>query len=454
SESVQTSGRLEAALLKKVPEIVHAVSKTGAPDIATDPMGIDRTDTYLNIKPKEEWRFGKDRLIREIEDTVSETVPEVAISVSQPIQMRTNELIAGIRSDIGVKIFGDSLEELKTIGEKTAEILKKIEGVKDLKIEQLQGLNYIRIRPKRESLARYGVDIFDINQITESLSSGHNAGVLFEGRMKFDITVKLENTVSSLDDIRAVPVRAEGQLVPLGDLASVDLESGPVQIGHENGYRRMLVEFNVRERDMMSVIQEAQEKLSSEIKLPVGYRFEFGGKYKNFISAKNTLMIVVPLTLLLILFFLWLAFGEMTSAMMIFLNVPFAVTGGIIFLFLRSIPFSISAGVGFIALFGVAVLNGLVLISFAKDEELSGKTHREGILSAAHLRLRPVLTTAIVAAIGFIPMALSTSMGAEVQRPLATVVIGGLISSSILTLLGMPAIYTLYFERRKKILFP
>ncbi|HMV79983.1 MAG TPA: CusA/CzcA family heavy metal efflux RND transporter, partial [Leptospiraceae bacterium] len=268
SESVQTSGRLEAALLKKVPEIVHAVSKTGAPDIATDPMGIDRTDTYLNIKPKEEWRFGKDRLIREIEDTVSETVPEVAISVSQPIQMRTNELIAGIRSDIGVKIFGDSLEELKTIGEKTAEILKKIEGVKDLKIEQLQGLNYIRIRPKRESLARYGVDIFDINQITESLSSGHNAGVLFEGRMKFDITVKLENTVSSLDDIRAVPVRAEGQLVPLGDLASVDLESGPVQIGHENGYRRMLVEFNVRERDMMSVIQEAQEKLSSEIKLP------------------------------------------------------------------------------------------------------------------------------------------------------------------------------------------
>ncbi|HNI98889.1 MAG TPA: efflux RND transporter permease subunit, partial [Leptospiraceae bacterium] len=216
----------------------------------------------------------------------------------------------------------------------------------------------------------------------------------------------------------------------------------------------MLVEFNVRERDMMSVIQEAQEKLSSEIKLPVGYRFEFGGKYKNFISAKNTLMIVVPLTLLLILFFLWLAFGEMTSAMMIFLNVPFAVTGGIIFLFLRSIPFSISAGVGFIALFGVAVLNGLVLISFAKDEELSGKTHREGILSAAHLRLRPVLTTAIVAAIGFIPMALSTSMGAEVQRPLATVVIGGLISSSILTLLGMPAIYTLYFERRKKILFP
>ncbi|HNF17349.1 MAG TPA: efflux RND transporter permease subunit, partial [Leptospiraceae bacterium] len=384
----------------------------------------------------------------------SETVPEVAISVSQPIQMRTNELIAGIRSDIGVKIFGDSLEELKTIGEKTAEILKKIEGVKDLKIEQLQGLNYIRIRPKRESLARYGVDIFDINQITESLSSGHNAGVLFEGRMKFDITVKLENTVSSLDDIRAVPVRAEGQLVPLGDLASVDLESGPVQIGHENGYRRMLVEFNVRERDMMSVIQEAQEKLSSEIKLPVGYRFEFGGKYKNFISAKNTLMIVVPLTLLLILFFLWLAFGEMTSAMMIFLNVPFAVTGGIIFLFLRSIPFSISAGVGFIALFGVAVLNGLVLISFAKDEELSGKTHREGILSAAHLRLRPVLTTAIVAAIGFIPMALSTSMGAEVQRPLATVVIGGLISSSILTLLGMPAIYTLYFERRKKILFP
>ncbi|MCB1193217.1 MAG: efflux RND transporter permease subunit [Leptospiraceae bacterium] len=453
STSLATSGttgsRIESALLKNFPEIIYAVSKTGSPDIATDPMGLERTDLHIELKPKDEWEHSLDELVEKIEKVVKGQVPEVAISISQPIEMRTNELIAGIRSDIGIKIFGEDLPTLKGIGEKTTQELRNIEGVHDIKIEQLGGLYYLKINPIRERLARYNINIQDINQITEMLSSGYIVGNVFEGSKRFEIAIKTgEKFTTDLDRIRSIPIKTmDREAIPLGDLADILIESGPAQISHENQYRRMLVEFNVRGRDMMSVVNEVQKVLNKKIELPPGYRFEFGGKYKNYISARDRLMIVVPLTLFLIMFFLWMAFDSITPAIMIFLNVPFAITGGVLFLFLRQIPFSISAGVGFIALFGVAVLNGLVLISFTKTLENEGMSYTEAVTQAAHLRLRPVLMTAIVAAVGFIPMAVSTNMGAEVQRPLATVVIGGLISASMLTLLVMPAIYSFYYEK-------
>ena len=450
SESINMSQRLEKALLKNIPEIVHTVSKTGAPDIATDPMGMERTDMYLDMKNKSDWEHSREEIIKSIEKTALENVPDVAISVSMPIKMRTNELIAGIRSDIGLKIYGDDIDTLKKLGQEASLLLKKIRGVKDLKIEQLEGLNYIKIIPNRSSLARYNVNVEDINLLTRSISAGVPSGFVFDGFRRFEIVVKLQNASTNLDSLKLLPIRSSEGLVPLGDLAEIRGDSGPVQISHENGSRRMLLEFNVRERDMMGVVEEAQEVLLKNLKLPDGYRIDFGGKYKNYISARTTLMIVIPLTLLLILFLLWLAFGELTPALLIFLNIPFSITGGILSLFLRGIPFSISAGVGFIALFGVAVLNGLVLISFARGEEHHGLSHTESILKSAKMRIRPVLTTAIVAAIGFIPMAVSTGMGAEVQRPLATVVIGGLISSSILTLLVIPVVYSMWYDSQSK----
>jgi heavy metal efflux system protein len=448
SESLNMSARLEKALLKGVPEILHTVSKTGAPEIATDPMGMERTDMYLDMKQKADWEHSREEIIEQIEKVANENVPDVAISVSMPIKMRTNELIAGIRSDIGLKIFGENLDVLKSLGQTSAVILKNIEGVKDLKIEQLEGLNYIRVNPNRESLTRYSVNIEDVNILTQSISSGVPSGFVFDGYKRFEITLKLENNVDLLNNLRLLPIRSQDGLVPLGDLAEIKRESGPVQVSHQNGSRRMLLEFNVRDRDMMGVVEEARTKLQKELKLPEGYRIEFGGKYENYLSARNTLLVVVPLTLILILFLLWLAFGELTPALLIFLNIPFSITGGILSLYIRGLPFSISAGVGFIALFGVAVLNGLVLISFAREQEHHGLSHTEGILHAARMRIRPVLTTAIVAAIGFIPMALSTSMGAEVQRPLATVVIGGLVTSSILTLLVVPVVYSVWYDRK------
>jgi heavy metal efflux system protein len=447
SESIQMSGRLEKAILKEIPEVLHIVSKTGAPDIATDPMGMERTDLYLDMKEKSEWEHSREEIIEKIERVAAEHVPDLAISVSMPIKMRTNELIAGIRSDIGLKIYGENLDELKNLGRTASGILKTIEGVKDLKIEQLEGLNYIRIIPNRDSLARYNVNVEDVNLLTQSISSGINSGTIFDGYRRFEIALKLENQPSILNNLNILPIRSEDGLIPLGDLVEIRRESGPVQVSHENGSRRMLVEFNVRDRDMMSVIEESRLKLQKGLKLPEGYRIDFGGKYENYISARDTLIIVVPITLILILFLLWLAFGEITPALLIFLNIPFSITGGILSLYFRGLPFSISAGVGFIALFGVAVLNGLVLISFAREQEHQGLSHTEGILYAARIRIRPVLTTAIVAAIGFIPMAISTRLGAEVQRPLATVVIGGLVTSSILTLLVLPIVYSLWYDR-------
>ena len=446
SESLAMDHRLQLAALR-VPEVTLAVSRTGSPEVATDPMGIEQTDMYLRLKPRAEWRRGltNDGLAEQLTQAVSEDVPEVATSISQPIQMRTNELLAGVRSDVGVQIYGADLELLQRLGDRAAEAIKKIPGAVDVRAAQTAGLTYLKIVPDRSRLARYGLTVEDVNLLTETIAVGRRTGTVFEADRRFDLVVKTTIVAQAeLDGIRALPLKSRtGQVVPLGDVAEVKLTKGPAQVNRDQQSRRLTVEFNVRGRDLVSTVNDARAAVGSALQLPVGYRIEWGGQFENFIAARNRLLVVVPLALGLILFILWLAFRALKPALLILLNIPFAVVGGVVALWLRGIPFSISAGVGFIALFGVAVLNGLVLLSFGRHLEEQGKAPSEAIREAAELRLRPVLMTALVAALGFLPMALSTAPGSEVQRPLATVVIGGLLTAAALTLLLFPAVYSL-----------
>lgn len=453
-ESIATSLRLERALLR-VPEVSHVVSRTGAPEVATDPMGIEQSDVYAGLKPRAEWRPGqsKEALSEELSRVMEAAVPEVATAVSQPIQMRTNELVAGIRSDVALLIHGPDLEQLRTLAERAAHIVQRIPGATDVRVEQSAGLGYLRIEPDRAKLARYGLTIDDVNQATETIAVGHHAGDVLEGERRFGIFVKTAlQYQGDLSVIRSLPLRAlTGQIVPLGDVATVSQVTGPAQVARHGQSRRISVELNVRDRDLLTVVNEARTRVERELALPTGYRSEWGGQFEHYRDAKRRLLLVVPLALALIFFLLWMAFSSTRAAWIIFANVPFAVAGGALALWARSIPFSISAGIGFIALFGVAVLNGLVLISFARHLELQGKAHADAVREAAAERLRPVLTTALVAALGFVPMALSNAPGSEVQRPLATVVIGGLISATLLTLFVLPVVYAwLGAERQRK----
>ena len=444
SASVATSLRIERALLE-IPEIIGAVSRTGSPAIATDPMGVEQSDVYVQLRDRDDWRPGltKDQLADEMTELVERVVPEVAGGISQPIQMRTNELVAGVRSDVGIIVYGPDLEVLRALGQSIVDKVRGIPGVVDARVEQLQGLKYLRIDPDRAKLARYGLTIADINLATEAIAVGHHVGVVLEGERRFDMKVKFAPALTDdLGTLSTIPLRAKtGQMVPLGDVATLHETTGPVLVNREKQSRRVIVEFNVRGRDLVSTVQDAQAALADGAGLPVGYRVEYGGTFEHYIAARDRLMVVVPLALALILFMLWTALQSMRAALIIFLNVPFAIIGGVIALWLRALPFSISAGVGFIALFGVAMLNGLVLVTFCQRMQHEGADRVTAIAQAAELRLRPVLTTALVAALGFIPMALSTAPGSEVQRPLATVVIGGLISASLLTLLVLPAVY-------------
>ena len=447
SESVATSLRVEKALLG-IPEIKHVVSKTGAPEVTTDPMGMDQTDVYITLSEHDQWRPGvtKETLATEVSERLDRLVPDVSGSISQPIQMRTNELVAGVRSDVAVLIFGTDLDQLTTLGDRIAEIVRGIPGAVDVRVEQVAGLRYLRVVPDRGKLARYGLSVADINQITETLAVGHATGEVLEGERRFGIVVKtLHGFEGELDSIASLPLKSvSGQVVPLGDVADLGFKKGPAQVSRQNQSRRLTVEFNVRGRDLMSVVREAQAKVREGVVPPTGYRLEWGGQFEHYTEAKGRLQIAVPAALSLILFFLWLAFRSMRTAFLIFLNVPFAIVGGVFALVVRGIPFSISAGVGFIALFGVAVLNGLVLVSFSRHLEERGVGHVEAIRQAAEMRLRPVLMTALVAALGFLPMALSTAPGSEVQRPLATVVIGGIVSATVLTLLLLPVVYAFF----------
>jgi cobalt-zinc-cadmium resistance protein CzcA len=444
SESIAEDKRIQEAILT-VPEVVSVVSKTGAPELATDPMGIEQTDVYINLKEREYWRkrLNKEELANEISEALERSVPEVAGGLSQPIQMRTNELVAGVKSDVAVLFYGADLDKLLALADSAAEAIRGIPGAADVRVEQVAGLKYLRIVPDRAKLARYGLTIDDVNQITETLAVGYMAGAVLEGERRFGIAVKTAHGFAGdLSPLLALPLRAvTGQIVPLGDVAELKLVTGPAQVSRENQSRRITVEFNVRGRDMLSVVRDAQRKVAERVKVPTGYRVEWGGQFSHYQEAKSRLFVVVPLALSLIMFLLWLAFRSMRAGLLIFLNVPFAVIGGVVALWARDIPFSISAGVGFIALFGVAVLNGLVLVSFARHLEEQGMTHVQAIEQAAELRLRPVLMTALVASLGFMPMALSTAPGSEVQRPLATVVIGGLVTATLLTMFVLPVVY-------------
>lgn len=450
TESVATSLRMEAALLT-IPEVIDVVSRTGAPEVATDPMGVEQSDVYVCLKPREQWRDGLDRdaLTGEVSAILDAKVPEVAHAISQPIQMRTNELIAGVRSDVAAQIYGPDLDKLQELADAIATTARKVPGAVDTRAAQTAGLGYIRIRPDRARLARYGLTVAEVNMLTETIAVGREAGMVFEKDRRFQISVKTARSGDDLDAIRALPLKANtGQMVPLGDVADVAIEQGPVMVNREKQSRRATVEFNVRGRDLVSTVADVQAAIVREVRLPSGYRIEWEGEFKNYESARQRLLIVVPVALGLIIFLLWLAFRELKPAFLIFLNVPFAVVGGAVALWLRGLPFSISAGVGFIALFGVAVLNGLVLVSFERKMEASGMSPLQAIGHAAEMRLRPVLMTATVAALGFIPMALSRAPGSEVQRPLATVVIGGLVTATILTLLVFPAIFAMTSRRK------
>ncbi len=445
SESIETDRRLQLALLE-VPEVAHVVSKTGAPDLANDPMGIEQTDIYIQLKPRAQWREGfvKSDIATSVAEALETNVPELSIGLSQPIEMRTNELIAGVRSDLAIEIYGDDLDQLQRIARRVAAVVRRVPGAVDVRAEQGQGLAYLRITPDRDALARHGLTIADVSSLTQAMAVGRSAGTVREGDRRFQVVVKLDGVTGDLERVKALPLRSSrGAIVPLGDVAIVETVTGPLVVNRNQLSRRTSVEANVRGRDLVSVVNDARAAVARDVKVPAGYRIEWGGQFENFVSAKARLLIVVPLALLGILFLLWRAFDAGKPALLIFLNIPFAVIGGVFALALRGLPFSISAGVGFIALFGVAVLNGLVLVAACRALEASGISPHAAIREAALSRLRPVLMTALVAALGFIPMALSTAPGSEVQRPLATVVIGGLVSATLLTLLLFPAVYSL-----------
>lgn len=442
--TIETDLRLERAL-RSIPEVRSVVSRIGAPEVANDPMGLEQSDIYIILKPRSEWRAGKSKvdLAEEISRAAEATTPEIVFAVSQPIQMRMNELIAGIRSDVAVSFYGEDLGELRRLGERAGEVLGRVRGATDVKVEQVAGQKYLRIIPDRVRLARYGLTIEDVNVVTESLAVGHEVGQVFEGQKRYAMVVRVATDPG--DDLQGLTSlglkTADGRIVPLGDVADLKLEEGPAQISRTDGSRRITVEMNVRGRDTIGFVREATVLLEREVRIPAGYQARWGGQFQHYEEAKTRLLVVIPLALALILFLLFLAFEEVIPAIIIFLNVPFAVTGGIAALAVRGLPFSVSAAIGFIALFGVAVLNGLVLLSVAHRYESEGALPRDAAFRAAHDRLRPVLMTALVAVLGFVPMAISSAPGAEVQRPLATVVIGGVISSTLLTLLVLPTVY-------------
>ncbi len=449
--SVNTSALIEKEVLK-FPEVKSIVSKTGRAEIGTDPMGVEISDIFVELKPKEEWNTGRDK--EKLVDAISEKlnkIPGIAFSFSQPIQLRVAELISGVRSDVAIKLFGEDLEVLKEKADEIAKVVTKIDGAEDVKVEQVTGLPQLQIKIDRSKISRYGINVADVNQIIETAIGGKSTGEVFDGEKRFELTVRFkEDARNSVDVIKNILVSApNGSSIPLSQLADVYIEEGPSQISRERSQRRIVVEANVRERDIGSFVEEAQLKLDETIKLPTGYYLEWGGTFENLQSARTRLAIVVPLSLFLIFVLLFISFGSVKNALLIYTGIPFAIVGGVFSLLIRGMHFSISAGVGFIALFGVAVLNGVVMVSYINQLRKEGKSLEDAVLQGAETRLRPVLMTALVASLGFIPMALSTSAGAEVQRPLATVVIGGIITSTILTLFVLPTFY-MWFEKQKE----
>jgi cobalt-zinc-cadmium resistance protein CzcA len=451
-EAARQSGTLERVLREEfAQEITTIVSKTGRPEIATDPMGVEMSDVFIMLEPSDEWRYdSKAALIEAMQEVLVERVPGAAFGFSQPIELRVSELVAGVRSDVAIQVFGEDLEVLRQTAEGIARAVSGVDGADDIKVEQVSGLPILTARVDRRSIARHGVNADDVLATIEALG-GRQVGVVLEGERRFALQVRFPAEVRNNEDaIARLPVSTHGgRMLPLGELASLDTEPAAAQISRERTQRRITVELNVRGRDIASVVADARQAIADAVQIPPGYSLEWGGQFENMERASERLMLVVPLALLLVFVLLYGMFGAAGPSLLIFLNVPFAAVGGVFALAGRGMPFSISAGVGFIALFGVAVLNGVVLVSYIRKlEREDGLSPAAPAREAALVRMRPVLTTALVAALGFVPMAVSTGAGAEVQRPLATVVIGGLVTATMLTLFLLPAVYGWFVGER------
>ena len=450
SQSVKMLTPMETAI-KAFPEVKDVYDRLGTAEVANDPMPPSFGDTIITLKNREEWPKGvtKDSLVAAMQDKLNKDVPGMNYSFSQPIKGRTDELVSGVKADVALKVFGEDITTLNRLGTQLQDVLRKVPGASDVSMPQTaDGLPTVEITVSRDKVARFGINVADVQDVIESCIGGRTLGQVAEGDRRFDIVVKLpESQRNDLSVIRNLQVSApSGERVPLSSLAEIAVRDSPAQINREQGQRFVVVQANVRGRDLGSFIADAQAQAERRVKLPSGYHLEWGGQFQNLQSARARLLVVVPLSLVLIFLLLFLTFGSLRQAAIIFTGVPLAVTGGILALFSRGLPFSISAGIGFIALFGVAVLNGVVLVSAINKLRDEGTDVLTAVREGARTRLRPVLMTALVASLGFIPMAISTGVGAEVQRPLATVVIGGIISSTLLTLVVLPTLYG-WFER-------
>lgn len=455
TQSLEMQMQIEKTLKKDFPEIDRVFARTGTAEIASDPMPPNISDGYTMLKPKSEWpdpARTREDLLAAIQES-ADKVPGNNFEFSQPIQLRFNELISGVRSDVAVKIFGDDMTVLEKNAQAVAAMLQKISGSSEVKVEQTTGLPMLTVKIDREKASRYGLNMGDVQDTISTALGGREAGTVFEGDKRFDIQVRLpEDVRNDMEAIGRLPIAlprgTDGRVgfVPLSAVASFDIAPGPNQVSREDGKRRIVISANVRGRDIGSFVTEAQQSLES-LQLPSGYWTRWGGTFENLESARKRLMIVVPAALLMVFVLLFAMFGNVRDGLIVFTGIPFALTGGILALWMRGIPLSISAAIGFIALSGVAVLNGLVMIAYIRSLREEGKRLYEAVTEGALTRLRPVLMTALVASLGFVPMAIATGTGAEVQRPLATVVIGGILSSTLLTLLVLPLLYSLIHRK-------
>jgi heavy metal efflux system protein len=451
-KAIERAGVLERTLKHSFPnEVDQVLTRIGRAEVATDPMLVSQHDVLISLKPQGQWREArtKDELVAKMSEAV-EAVPGMGASFTQPIKMRMNELIegVGIRADLGIKLFGDDMDLLARKGAEIGRIVRSVPGAADVSVETTEGLPVLSIEIRREEIARYGINVADVQQVIEMAVGGAEAGEIAEGNQRFDLVVRLDPQYRKDPEAigRILVPSPGGQQIPLAQLAEIRSGEGPVQISRENGQRRVVIQANVRGRDLGTFVEDVKKKVDARVKLPTGYHLEYGGTYEHLQSGRARLMLVVPLTFALIFLLLFTTFGSLRQAGLVFTGIPFAITGGILALLARGMHFSMSAGIGFIALFGVAVLNGVVLVTFINQLREQGTTVHEAVVEGCRLRLRPVLMTAAVASIGFIPMAMAHGAGAEVQKPLATVVIGGLLTSTLLTLFVLPTLYA-WFER-------
>ena len=453
--SVAMQERAEQVLKEKFPGVTYTFSRIGTAEVATDPMGVNVADTYIFYKPFSEWpktdgkAVTKDELASRMSSELGVQVPGQAYLFSQPIEMRFNEILEGTRADIAVKVFGDDYGEIEKIAGEVREILEKVPGAADVEFDALGKAPLLEITPNREAMAKYNVHAQEINQAVENGMAGGEPGVIIDGNRRYPIVVRMPDSLRvKVDEMKKLPLRtSDGGLVTLGQVAGFKVEEKVNTIAREMGQRRAAIMVNLRGRDVEGFVLEAQRKVAGQVEFPPGYRVEFGGQFKNLREARARLAIIVPVALVIIFLLIFMAFGSLRQALLIYTGIPLAVTGGIFALWLRGMPFSISAGVGFIALSGVAVLNGLMMVSYYNQLRETGKSLLDSIMEGSLTRLRPVMMTAMVASLGFLPMALGTGAGAEVQRPLATVVIGGIISSTFLTLVVLPILYQVFESR-------